>query len=134
MKRYLIDTNVVLDLLMERVPFVDAAETVFDAAYRGEIKLFLSALSYSNIYYIMRPKFGKKHTLEGLRLLMRTLFVLPVDANVIKEALASDFTDFEDAIQYYSAVRSGVVDGIITRNGKDFRLSEISIVNPTDFL
>lgn len=111
---------------------------MFDSVEDGSVELCLCSLSFSNIYYIMRPKYGKKKTLEGLTELSQTLTVLPVDEAVIADALASEFTDFEDAIQYYSALaysESGnEIGGIITRNGKDFRLSEIAVVSPTDFL
>lgn len=134
MKKYLVDTNVVLDLLMGREPYDDAAGKIFDAAYNGEIELYVCSLSYSNIFYIMRPKYGKEKTLEVLRELTSIVGVLSVNTNVIESALASDFKDFEDAIQYYSALQSGYIDGIITRNQKDFRLSEIDVLNPTEVL
>lgn len=131
MKHYFVDTNVVIDMLADRDGFADAASEVFDAAGRGEIKLSVCALSYSTIYYILRRHSCKEVALEALRELTRTVSVLPVDSHVIQSALSSEFSDYEDAIQYYSAMQDSSIDAIITRNPKDFKLSDLPVILPT---
>lgn len=134
MKNYLVDTNVIIDMIAKREDFYVAANEVFDAAYEGKHNLYVCALSYSNIYYILRRSFGKAETLKVLEQLTQYVTVLPVDADVINKALESNFTDFEDAIQYYSAFNSGIIDGIITRNIKDFKESELEVLHPEAFV
>ncbi len=131
MKHYFVDTNVVIDMLADREGFAEAASEVFDAAGRGEIKLSICALSYSTIYYILRRYSCKEVALDALKELIRTVSVLPVDVHVIKSALESDFSDYEDAIQYYSAMQDSSIDAIITRNPKDFKLSTLPVMLPT---
>ena len=134
MKNYLVDTNVIIDMIAKREDFYVAANEVFDAAYEGKHNLYICALSYSNIYYILRRSFGKTETLNALEQLSQYVTILSVDADVINKALESPFTDFEDAIQYYSAINSGVIDGIITRNIKDFKESELKVLHPEVFV
>ncbi len=134
MRNYLVDTNVIIDMIAKRDNFYVAANEVFDAAYEGKHNLYICALSYSNIYYILRRAFGKVETLKALEKLTQYVTVLSVDADVINKALESDFTDFEDAIQYYSAFNSGIIDGIITRNIKDFKESELEVLHPEVFV
>ena len=112
MKHYFVDTNVVIDMLADREGYADAACELFDAAGRGEVHLSICALSYSTIYYVS---------------------ILPVDAEVIRKALYSEFSDYEDAIQHYAALQDASVEGIITRNIKDYRYSDIPVLLPTEF-
>ena len=133
MKHYLVDTNVVLDMLADRQGVSDAACEVFDAAGRGEIKLSMCALSYSNIYYILRKQLGHSATIESLQTLSESVSILPVDEYVIQQSLKSGFQDYEDAIQYYSAIQDSSIIGIITRNAKDFRQSKLPILEPSEW-
>ena len=126
MKHYFVDTNVILDMLADREGFADAASAIFDAAGRNEIRLSICALSYSTIYYILRRFIGR----EKARELSKCVSILPVNQTVIQMALNSNFPDYEDAIQYYCARQDSTIDGIITRNLKDFKLSEIPVLSP----
>ncbi len=134
MKHFFVDTNVVLDMLADREGYADAASALFDAAGRGEIHLSVCALSYSNIYYILRRYMGRDGAVESLKVLSRFVSILPVGDQVVREALYSDFTDYEDAIQYYSAFQDSSINGLITRNAKDFKLSDIPVLSPVEFL
>lgn len=134
MNHFLVDTNVVIDMLASRPDFADAACAVFDAAGRGEIRVSICSLSFSNIYYILRRHIGKQQAIESLRLLNTFVNITPVNKTVIDLALYSEFNDFEDAIQYFSALQNITIDGIITRNGKDFAPSEIPVLDPRAFL
>lgn len=125
MKHYFLDTNVILDMLADREGFADAASAIFDAAGRNEIRLSICALSYSTIYYILRRFIGREKALQSLRELSKCVSILPVNQTVIQMALNSNFPDYEDAIQ-----QDSTIDGIITRNLKDFKLSEIPVLSP----
>ena len=133
MKHYLVDTNVIIDLLLNREG-ADAAAVLLDGAERGEYKLSLCSLSYTNIYYSLRKYLSHDERISCLSQICDVLHTVPVDGLVISMALQSGWRDFEDAVQYSSAVSSKTVDGIITRNEKDFLLSEIPVINPLEFL
>lgn len=128
-----VDTNVVIDMLADREGYADAACELFDAAGRGEVHLSICALSYSTIYYILRKYAGKENAISSLRDLTDYVSILPVDAEVIRKALYSEFSDYEDAIQHYAALQDASVEGIITRNIKDYRYSDIPVLLPTEF-
>lgn len=105
MKHYFVDTNVIIDMLADREEFADAASELFDAAGRCEICIHISSLSYANVYYIVRRYLGHDKTIESLKALSDYVTILPVTEKVIRQALSSEFNDFEDAIQYYSAIQ-----------------------------
>lgn len=132
MKHYFIDTNVVIDMLADREGFADAASAIFDAAGRGEIKLSICALSFSNIYYILRKSIGKEQSIYYLSQISEYVSITSVDNNIIFQALFSKFSDFEDGIQYFSALSCGDIDAIVTRNTKDFTLSKIPVKTPQE--
>ena len=132
MKHYFIDTNVVIDMLADREGFADAASAIFDAAGRGEIKLSICALSFSNIYYILRKSIGKEQSIYYLSQISEYVSITSVDNNIIFQALSSKFSDFEDSIQYFSALSCGDIDAIVTRNTKDFTHSKIPIKTPQE--
>lgn len=130
MKHYFVDTNVIIDMLADREGYADAAADLFDAAGRGEICIYISSLSYSNVYYIIRKYLGHDRTIESLKALCEYVTIVPVTEKVIHLALASDFKDFEDAIQYFSAIQKTSIECIITRNIKDFKPSELPVIEP----
>ena len=133
MKHYLADTNVVIDLLLNR-DGADAAAALLDGAERGDYRLSICSLSYTNIYYSLRKFLSHEQRIDSLLQLGEVIHTLPVDERVIKAALQSGWKDFEDAVQYYCAVINGGVDGIVTRNAKDFRQSVIDVIDPSAFL
>lgn len=132
MKKVFLDTNVVVDLLDKREPFCEDAVRLFTLAYKKKVELFISALTYSTAAYLLR-----KHGKEEVRLLLGNLRRLSEVAKIgeseVDDALSSAFEDFEDALQYYSAV-SKKVDVIVTRNQKDFANSKIPVLSPNEFL
>lgn len=101
-------------------------------AYKGELSLYISPLTYATAAYILR-----KHPVEKLRILLANLCKLShvtlVDERIVDNALTSEFKDFEDALQYYSALKENV-DAIVTRNVKDFSLSKLPVMTPDEFL
>lgn len=128
MKKLFIDTNIVIDLLAKREPFYAQAATLFSMADRGKIKLFVSALSFANTNYILLREMKAETARLILRKLKLLVEVTDLNEKILELALNdSDFKDFEDAIQYYSAIENDI-DIIITRNLKDFKRSKIPVL------
>jgi len=96
--------------------------------------LFISALSYSNIYYILRKHYSHKNLISILKDLEAIIKTAPVTDQIIHKALHSNFKDFEDAVQYYTAISNKKMEVIVTRNGKDFLNSEIQVLTPDEAL
>lgn len=133
MKHYLVDTNVIIDLLTNRVG-ADAAAALIDGAERGEYKISVCSLSYTNIYYSLRKYLTHEQRISCLIQLCEVVNTLPVNGIVITAALQSGWKDFEDSVQYHCALVDGSVNGIVTRNGKDFRQSSIDVIDSYEFL
>lgn len=129
----LVDTNVLLDVLGHREPHYQASAGVWTLAERGEISAFISAISFNNVYYIIRKAESKAAADTALRLLRDVFEPVAPDAKVINQAIGSDCDDFEDAVQFHSAVRVGA-QYLITRNPGDFPVTSVAIVTPEEFL
>lgn len=132
MKHYLIDTNVVIDMLTDRIGS-DEACAILDGAERGEYTLHLCSLSVTNIYYSLRKVLTHEERINALDALCEVIEVLAVDKHVIADALHSGWKDFEDSVQYHCAKANPFISGIITRNVKDFQLSDIEILDSLTF-
>ena len=133
MKHYLVDTNVVIDMLLNRED-ADAACAVFDGAERGEYVLHICALSFTTMYYSLRKILTKEQRISVLMELSAALEVTQVNRKVIDMALNSGWSDFEDAVQNFAAVADSQVSAIITRNVKDFKASSLEVIDSLDFL
>jgi len=129
-----LDTDVALDHLADRQPFAEYAHRLFALAETGELTLCLSALSFSNLYYILRKLKGHADALALLGKLKQLARVTTVGEVEIQSALTSSFKDFEDAIQHSAAKAEGGVTAIVTRNKVDYFGSEILVFSPDEFL
>lgn len=132
MRKIFLDTNVVIDLLDKRDPFYHAAVSIFTLAYMRKIILYVSPMTYATASYLLR-KHGRDEMRQLLRNFRQLSKVTIADDKVVDDALASKFTDYEDALQYYSALTKSV-EAIITRNTKDFTYSTIPVLTPDEFL
>ena len=134
MNRLFLDTNIVLDFLLERNEWLDEVAAILSLADNGKIEVYCSTLSLATASFFME-KAKMPHSLLQRKLsgFCEICKLSPVDDNVVRQSLASDFTDFEDALQYYSAltVNSEV---IITRNGKDFVNSKLPVMTANEWL
>ena len=133
MKHYLVDTNVVIDMLLDRED-ADAACAVFDGAERGDYVLHICALSFTTMYYSLRKFLTREIRIDALSQLSEVLKVATVDHEVIDMALKSGWKDFEDAVQNFSAVADPEISAIITRNTKDFKESSLEVIDSVEFL
>ena len=132
-KHYLVDTNVVIDMLLDRED-ADAACAVFDGAERGDYYLHICALSFTTLFYSLRKVLSREDRIYALAQLREAMEVAEVDGNVIDMALKSGWKDFEDAVQNFSAVLNPQISAIITRNTKDFKDSSLEVVDSIEFL
>ena len=132
MMKAFIDTNVLIDLLLEREGYQDAAAILFCQKKR-KCSLYLSSLTMANIAYILRKKFKGVELYNALKRLKVFFCVVDLTASNVKDALALQASDFEDALQYFSACNVKA-DVIVTRNEKDFYFSTVRVVSPKCFL
>lgn len=134
MTKVFIDTNIAIDLLCERYPWFDDASELFSMADRGEIELYCSSLSLATASYIMETrKMRRNEIIENLSLFCQLCTPTRVDAEVVQQALQSQFIDFEDSLQYFSALTENA-DIIITRNGNDFAMSKLPVMTTAEYL
>jgi predicted nucleic acid-binding protein len=131
--RLFIDTNVMMDLLGERVPHYDAIAKIATLADKGKVKMVVSAFSYPTVYYLLTKFESSDKVKEKLRKFKIISEISDLDTTIIEKGLASNFSDFEDALQYHCALNSDC-DIIITRNAKDFKESAISVMSGIEFL
>jgi predicted nucleic acid-binding protein len=129
-----INTDVIIDFLIDRKPFSREAAIIFTLIEQKKLKGFSSSLTFTNLYYVLRKIESHNKVISKLDSLSKMAGILKVEEQTIKNALASGFPDFEDSIQYFSAADSKKIDVIITRNIRDFKKSEIPVMTPGDFL
>jgi|SRR5450432_64331 len=134
MKSFFLDTNVIIDFLADRKPFAEAAGHLFSLALEKKLKIYCSAISFNNIYYLMRQTQTHSITVGLLDEIFEMTEIISVGEKIINQSLKSDFRDFEDAIQYYCALTIIGMDCIITRNTKDFKKSRIPVLSPSEAL
>ncbi|MCF6268336.1 MAG: PIN domain-containing protein [Melioribacteraceae bacterium] len=128
-----IDTNVMLDLLGEREPFYDSAAKIATIADKGKVKLIVSALSYSTLFYLLSKFEDNEVVKEKLRKFKVISETSDLTDKIIVKGLSSKFSDFEDALQYHSALEMDC-NLLITRNVKDFKKSAIPVMTPNEYL
>lgn len=134
MNRVLIDTNIVIDLLAMRKDFYEEAADLFSRADKKELLLAISALTFANTNYILTKLKSTKEAREILRKFKLLVEIVSLDEKITQLALSDDnFQDFEDGLQYYSAMENQI-DIIITRNKKDFKNSKIPVLTAKEFM
>lgn len=131
--KVLLDTNIIIDVALERQPYLGDSETVLSLVEQGRIEGYISASTFSDLYYIIRKDKGRDLTLEFLRDIVSFCQIATVDGAAITMALATNFRDFEDAIQYSTAVVNQL-DVIVTRNLEDFPVATPRIMTPVQLI
>lgn len=129
-----VDSDVVIDFFTDREPHVNPASELFELNEQGIVKIYLSAVSINNIYYIVRRFLGHKKTIEVVEILTEMTEIVGTTKKEIIQALKNNFSDYEDSVQYSSALTIKKLDAIITRNIKDYRNSSIAVMTPLNFL
>ena len=131
-----LDTDIILDVFAQRDPFYDDSAGILTLVEEQHVAGYTSSLIFANLYYILRKLRSRNVALTYLRKLQKLLTVLAVDAGYIDFALHSAFTDFEDAIQYHTAIHHQIAC-FITRNTADYQNADpakITICTPTEYL
>ena len=128
-----VDTNVLLDVLAEREPFYGASLRVWTLAEEGTIRGLVSAISFNNLYYIVRKLADRRTASRAMRLLRGTFVPVALGPQILNQAIDSGFRDLEDAIQFFSAVQAGATC-LVTRNPRHFPAGQIPIQTPAAFL
>jgi predicted nucleic acid-binding protein len=131
--KILIDTNIIIDNALEREPFWNASEQVLSLIEKGTIAGYISASTFSDLYYIIRKARGRDWTLTYLKQLITFCQIATVNQAAIIMAFTTNFQDFEDSIQYSTAVVNKL-DAIITRNTQDFPIVTPRIITPEQLI
>ena len=133
MKKLFFDTDVILDISIAREMDIKDSVKLINLVEMGLYKGYTSSVIFTNIHYIQSKLIGREVSINFLKKLRLLLSVLNVDDLIIHKALESEFGDFEDAIQYFTAMENNI-DCIITRNIKDYKKSVIPVYTPTELL
>ncbi|WP_167597737.1 type II toxin-antitoxin system VapC family toxin [Leeuwenhoekiella sp. ZYFB001] len=134
MYKLFIDSDVIIDFFTDREPHANPASELFELSEQGKLTLYVSAISINNIYDIVRRFLGHKKTLEVVALLTEMTEIIGTTKKEIFQALKNDFSDYEDSIQYSSALVIQDLNAIITRNIKDYKNASIAVMTPLNFL
>lgn len=133
MKKIFLDTNIILDFLGEREGFYEASAKIMTLADKNKIQVYTSPSSISNVFYVLTRYENSKIALEKIRKFKLLCSMSVMDDEVVEKAINSNFKDFEDAMQYFSALASNC-NIIITRNEKDFKNAMIPVMNAESYL
>jgi len=133
LKKIFFDTDVILDISIKRELDIKDSVKLINLVENGLFKGYTSTIIFSNTYYIQRKLIGHEVSINFLKNFRSLVTVLNVDDSIIHKALESDFNDFEDAIQYFTAIENSI-DCIITRNVNDYKKSTIPVYTPTELL
>lgn len=129
----LVDTDVILDIFLQRPPFVVAANALWVASERGDFEAFVSGITPINAFYFVRKHANIADAQQAVRSLLAIMQICTIDASVLQAAQTLAITDYEDAVQHTSATASGL-DAIVMRNIADYRRATLPVFTPADFL
>lgn len=134
MEKVLIDTDVILDFFFDRMPFSEESSQILSLCEKKEIQGYVTSIMVSNIYYLLRKNAKHEKVIDNLKMLLNVVDVTTTNKKVVLEALNSEFKDFEDALQNFSAQNDEKITIILTRNVKDYKTSNLSIMTPENYL
>ena len=128
-----IDTNVLLDVLLERKGVFEDSASIWALCERAGFEGYVSAISFNNTHYVISKVHSKKKADQAMRTIIDSFDIISLDKQILSQATDSSFKDFEDAIQFFSAIRCDA-DYLITRNVKDFLQEDMPVLTPEEFL
>ena len=134
MDNVLIDTDVILDSLFDREPFTEFSTEILNLCEQKKLNGFTTPVIIFNVYYLLRKSAKHQIIIEKIKQLLSIIDIIRMDKNVVLNSLNSEFKDFEDALQNFSAVENGKINIILTRNIKDFSKSELAVLTPETYL
>ena len=133
MKKIFIDTDIILDLFSKREPFYEFSAELFTLVDSGKVDAFITPIIVTNLHYILSKLKSKKQAIKNLQKLRTLVHILPVNEKIIDLALSSEFKDFEDAVQYYTALNNRL-EYLITRNVNDYKSADITVLTAEEYL
>jgi predicted nucleic acid-binding protein len=128
-----LDTNILIDVIANRPPFYQDSAAIWTMSESRKIRGLVSAVTFTNIFYIVRKLRDRKTAQRTMILLHDTFTPVACDAQVLRQAIDADFDDFEDAVQYHSALR-GKAACLVTRNPDHFPTTGLPVLGPGEFL
>lgn len=134
MDSVLIDTDVLMDFFFDRQPFAEFATEILNQCEGRKINGFTTPVIICNVYYLLRKTAKHQLIIEKIKQLLSIIEITKMDKNVVLNALNSDFKDFEDALQNFSAIQNKNITIILTRNIKDFKKSDLAVLTPETYL
>ncbi|MFV0345672.1 MAG: type II toxin-antitoxin system VapC family toxin [Bacteroidales bacterium] len=134
MDKVLIDTDVIMDLFFDRKPYAEFSSKLINLCAENRVQGYTTPVIISNVYYLLRKTAKHNIIVEKIKQLLSIIEILKMDKNVVMNALNSEFKDFEDALQNFSAIENGDIKIILTRNLKDFKKSKLAILTPEIYL
>lgn len=134
MHSVLIDTDVILDFFYDRKPFAKFATEILNLCEEKKINGYTTPVIICNVYYLLRKTSKHQLIVEKIKQLLSIIEIIQMNKEVVLDALNSEFKDFEDGLQNFSAVQSGTISIILTRNIKDFKKSDLSVLTPEMYL
>ena len=134
MDKVLIATDVILDFLFDRKPFSEDAAQILIWCENEKIQGFVTSIMLSNIYYLLRKTAKHEKVIENLKMLLNIVDVITTNKDAVLDALHSEFKDFEDALQNFSAQNHDEIKVIITRNIKDYKRSNLVVMEPETYI
>lgn len=134
MDKILIDTDVILDFFFDREPFSEGAAKILSLCEKGDLKGFVTPVLISNVYYLLRKTATHEKVIKNLKNLMGIVDIAIIDKESVLDALHSEFKDFEDALQNFTAQNEKEIKVIVTRNIKDYKTSSLSVMTPETYL
>jgi predicted nucleic acid-binding protein len=134
MKNIFLDTNILMDILANRHPFYKSSSEIYKLGLGKKVSFFTSSNTISTLHYLLKKFASEENIRQSLDEITNIVQIIPVDITIIKKSLKSNHKDFEDAIQIASAQSISNMNCIITRDLKDFKNSEISVLTPDEFL
>jgi predicted nucleic acid-binding protein len=129
----LFDTNVILDVLLDREPFSNDAALLLSKVEQSEIIGFICDTTVTTIHYIATKALGPSAASQHIKSLLSLFVIAPVNRMVLENAAASKFADFEDAVLHEAACHAGA-KYIVTRNIGDFKYSKLPVFTPLEFI
>lgn len=131
--RVLVDTNIILDFLLEREPFLMDADALFQSISSGQIEGYVTATTLTDIFYIARKNKGIEMAKQDVIDLLEIMQICTVDRSIMEAAISSKLRDFEDAVQLACAIAENL-DAIITRDAQDFANATLQILSAGELL
>ncbi len=131
--KVLFDTNIILDVLLNRAPFIEHSASLLSLVERKQINGYLCATTITTLDYLITKMLNRNLAKIEIKKLLHLFNIAPVTSNVLEQAINSNFTDFEDAVQYFSATSLNIT-AIVTRNPKDYKKASIPIYLPKELL